>query len=130
MKDSVKLSPKHGLNPTIPICFWCGEERNEIALLGRINKEDTEAPRSAFLDYEPCDKCKENMAQGVTLMEASHTPNFEGQPAFQRGTYPTGRWLVIKREAANRLFSVEMRNKAFLDSEAYEKVLELASHKE
>ena len=28
----IKLSPKHGLNPTIPVCFWCGEERNEVAL--------------------------------------------------------------------------------------------------
>ena len=32
----IKLSPKHGLNPTIPVCFWCGEERNEVALLGHI----------------------------------------------------------------------------------------------
>lgn len=130
MSSSVKLSPKHGVNPTIPICFWCGEERNEIALLGRINKEDTEAPHTAFLDYEPCDKCKENMAQGVTLMEASHSPNFEGQPAFQRNIYPTGRWLVLKREGANRLFSVEMKDKAFLDNEAYEKVLDIFVHKE
>ena len=45
----IKLSPKHGLNPTIPVCFWCGEERNEVALLGRIGDgrkhEDFEAPR-------------------------------------------------------------------------------------
>ena len=35
----IKLSPKHGLNPTIPVCFWCGEERNEVALLGHIGDE-------------------------------------------------------------------------------------------
>ena len=46
----IKLSPKHGLNPTIPVCFWCGEERNEVALLGHIGDgrkhEDFEAPTS------------------------------------------------------------------------------------
>lgn len=52
----IKLSPKHGLNPTIPVCFWCGEERNEVALLGHIGDgrkhEDFEAPRHMVIDYE------------------------------------------------------------------------------
>lgn len=24
----ITLSPKYGVNPTIPVCFWCGEEKN------------------------------------------------------------------------------------------------------
>ena len=50
----IKLSPKHGLNPTIPVCFWCGEERNEVALLGHSGDgrkhEDFEAPRHMVID--------------------------------------------------------------------------------
>ena len=62
----IKLSPKHGLNPTIPVCFWCGEERNEVALLGHIGDgrklEEFEAPMHMVIDYEPCEKCRANMA--------------------------------------------------------------------
>ena len=36
MRMALKLSPKHGLNPTISVCFWCGEEKDESALLGHI----------------------------------------------------------------------------------------------
>lgn len=32
--SGIKLSPKYGVNPTIPVCFWCGKEKNEIALMG------------------------------------------------------------------------------------------------
>ena len=36
MSKSIRLSPAHGVNPTIPICFWCGNEKNEIALMGKL----------------------------------------------------------------------------------------------
>ena len=36
MENDILLSPKYGVNPTMPVCFWCGEDRGEIALLGRI----------------------------------------------------------------------------------------------
>ena len=99
----IKLSPKHGLNPTIPVCFWCGEERNEVALLGHIGDgrkhEDFEAPMHMVIDYEPCEKCRANMALGVTLMEATNKPNSVTKVEMQKGVYPTGRYVVIKRDA-------------------------------
>lgn len=102
----IKLSPKHGLNPTIPVCFWCGEERNEVALLGHIGDgrkhEDFEAPMHMVIDYEPCEKCRANMALGVTLMEATNKPNSVTKVEMQKGVYPTGRYVVIKREAARK----------------------------
>lgn len=60
------MSRKHGLNPTVPICFFCGETKNEVALLGRINspdrkEKDIEAPSHCIINYEPCDECKEKM---------------------------------------------------------------------
>ena len=61
MSKSIKISPKHGLNPSISTCFWCGKDKNEIILAGRI-KDDAEMPMHAVFDYEPCVECKDNMA--------------------------------------------------------------------
>lgn len=110
MSNDIKLSPKYGVNPTIPVCFWCGKEKNEIALLGRISgksrREDIEAPRHMVLDYEPCDECKKNRQLGVTVIEATETPNTEGQPPIDKyDHFPTGRYCVLKTEAADRIFS-------------------------
>lgn len=74
------------------------------------------------LDYEPCDECKENRKLGVTLMEVSEEPMFDGFPEIQNGIYPTGRWCVIKKEAAERMFSgyLNEKNALFIDRELYD----------
>lgn len=104
MSNSIKLSPKHGLNPCIPVCFFCGEEKKEIALLGHIGDkrkgEDFEAPMKAVLDYEPCEKCREQFARGVLLIEVTTSPEYMGMP-ISENAYPTGRYVVVKPEALN-----------------------------
>ena len=108
MSNSIKLSKKYGVNPTIPVCAFCGKEKNEIALMGHIGDgkkgEDFEAPRSVILDYEPCDECKEQWAQGVAIIEVSTIPVCDGQPPISKGAYPTGRVVVVKEEALNGSF--------------------------
>lgn len=100
MSKSIELSPKHGVNPCMPVCFFCGETKNEIALLGRIGgKEDLEAPMRAILDYEPCEECKKKFAEGVLLIEVTSYPNTGNQPPIQKNAYPTGRHIVVKPEA-------------------------------
>lgn len=101
MSNGIKLSPKHGVNPCIPVCFFCGEDKNEVALLGKIGGrgEDLEAPRRAILDYVPCEECQKKFAQGVLLIEVTTYPNTTGQPAIAEGAYPTGRHAVVKPEA-------------------------------
>ena len=123
--SSIRLSPKHGVNPAIIKCFWCGED-NGIALLGRFSavengvlNRDAEAPHYVFGGYEPCEKCKRNFALGVLLMEACTFPQFNGQPEMQEGVFPTGRHVVIKREAADRIFNVPVKDKAFVDRETF-----------
>ena len=80
MSKSIQISPKHGVNPTIPICFWCGREKNEIVLMGRIRKKDPvtgkavrgsdiEAPMRACLNSEPCEECQKVFSQGVLVVE-------------------------------------------------------------
>lgn len=124
-RNSIKLSPKYGVNPTIPICFWCGEDKNEIALLGRIGDgrkgEDIEAPMHMVLDYNPCDKCVANMALGVTCVEVVDIPPHKNMPEFVDGHYPTGRWNVIKPDAARRIFNldVEAGEKLLVSEEAF-----------
>ena len=104
--SGVRLSPKHGLNPTLPVCFWCGEETGEIALMGQLGSgnKDVEAPKHMVLGYEPCGKCRLNWAKGLVIIEATETPNSVTDVPMREGAYPTGRYAVIKREAAARAF--------------------------
>lgn len=114
MSKSIHISPKHGLNPTIPVCFFCGGEKNEVALLGKL-EGDAEAPRNAIFDYEPCDKCKELMAKGITVVAAAPSPQFDSQPPIHEGAYPTGSWCVIKREALANMSDDEAFVQSVLD---------------
>lgn len=109
MGNGIEISPKHGLNPTIPVCFWCGKEKNEIALPGRIREKtqrnsDIEAPRRMVIDYEPCDECKKMWESGVAVLEAQETLTMPNQPEIQKGIYPTGRLVVVTVEGADRVF--------------------------
>lgn len=114
MDKKIKISPKYGVNPTIPICFWCGKEKNEIALLGRIRKgtdSDMEAPKNAVLDYEPCDACKEQFDQGVQVIECSMSAPDGRMPVSkdeqENPVYPTGRFVILKAEAAEWIFCMD-----------------------
>lgn len=108
MSKSIKLSKKHGVNPTIPICFWCEKEKNEVALLGKL-KGDIKAPRSMWIpgDYEPCEECKKQWMTGIVLIEAYENPVYdEKQPAFH-GAYPNGRYMVLTENGVRGLFTPE-----------------------
>ena len=108
MSKSIKLSPKHGVNPCIPICFFCQQERNEIVLFGKIDREDSEAPMKAVVDYEPCDECKKKFAEGVLLIEVTQSPEVVNMP-IAKDAYPTGRYVVVRPEALNGDFKAGSR---------------------
>ena len=120
--SGIKISPKYGVNPTIPVCFWCGKQKNEIALMGHM-KDDIEAPKNMVLDYVPCEECQNHMAMGVAVLEASDHPNTEGQPPMQKGVYPTSRFVVVTTECADRVFSAyapwSEGKKVFVDSDVF-----------
>lgn len=63
-KESIKLSPKHGVNPSILHCECCGEEYG-VALLGRL-KGDEEAPRDIFQGL--CNSCKSVIDNGGVMI--------------------------------------------------------------
>lgn len=129
-KNDIRLSPKYGVNPTIPICFWCGKEKNEIALMGRIGDgrkgEDIEAPKNAVLNYDPCEECLKKWSLGVALLEVLDGPTIKNQPSFfqENNVYPTGRYCVIKQEAFKRIFERDIPKKkiCLVDREIFEQL--------
>ncbi len=132
--SGIRLSKKHGANPSLGQCFWCGGDDGTVLLVGRL-PGDAEAPRRMFVSYEPCDTCKEQLEQGVALVEAVGSPVVEGQPPIQKTgaqeLYPTGRYMVVKVEAIRRLLTPDVvettleKRKAYVDGEAYEKLIQL-----
>lgn len=101
----IKISPKHGLNATIPICFFCGNPKDEIALLGRL-KGDAKAPEMGILDYQPCDACKEKFRQGILMVAVNDHPK-DNRPPIQEGLYPTGNYVLATDGLVANLFPKE-----------------------
>ena len=102
----IRLSEKHGVNPSVEKCFWCGESIG-VVLFGKL-KGDAEAPREVVTGYDPCDKCKEIISKGCWCVEVDSSPTVRGRRPIQKQgdqeLYPTGRFHVLKHEAAARIF--------------------------
>jgi len=80
--SGIRLSEKHGINPSLLQCPICGEEY-AIAFLGRI-KEDKKAPM--VIAKDPCDKCNEYMKKGVIIVSCKDNDE----------NYRTGKLAVVK----------------------------------
>lgn len=89
---SIRVSEKYGVNPSLSQCFFCGGDKNELLLFGRL-PGDKEAPRKAVYSHEPCDTCKSYMEQGIMLISV-RAKDIE---------YRTGNLCVIKEEAIKRM---------------------------
>jgi len=114
MSGSIRLHPQHGLNPTIPVCFICGKDKNEVVLLGATYKE--QAPMHMCLNKTPCDECKKLMEMGVLLVSIKDGTDRENP-------YRTGALVVIKVEAAQRMFNNLGNNRvAFVEDSAWDKI--------
>ncbi len=81
---SIKLSKKHGVNPSIVICPVCKKDI-AIALLGRL-KDDAEAPKT--IEGELCDECKDKY---VTIIEVDNEITKK----------PSGKRVFVPKEAIN-----------------------------
>lgn len=114
----MRLSEKHGVNCTIPHCFFCGEAKNELILAGRL-PHDAEAPKGKVWDKNPCDKCKGHMEQGIILISVKNGE--EGD-----NPYRTGGWVVIREEAFSRIFNgcdaAIKKRVAFVPDEVWDKI--------
>lgn len=121
----IRISEKHGVNPSVEKCFWCGESMGVI-LFGAL-KGDVEAPREVVTGYDPCDKCKKIIAQGCWCIEVHDHPTDRGRNPIQKQgnqeLYPTGRFSVLKHEAAARIFGnsgiTEESEAVFVDEDVF-----------
>lgn len=85
-KDSITLSPNHGLNPSLVRCPICHKNTGGIALLGKL-KGDVEAPK--YIDGDLCEDCDKVY---VTVIEADENRK------------RTGRIAYLKREVLSEQF--------------------------
>ena len=112
--SSIRLHREHCLNPTILQCFFCGKDKNEIALLGAAYKG--KAPMHMCIDKTPCDECKAMMEQGVLLIRVKDGSDRDNP-------YRTGPMVVVKVEAAQRIFNNIGTNRvAFIEDSTWEKI--------
>lgn len=132
-KDSIKLSPKHGLNATICKCFWCGKETG-IALLGKIkvgDDKDFKAPSSIVTSYEPCEACKEIFSKGIHVIGVTeHQPKDERPPLQENpDLYPTGAFFVSSENFVKNNFKGKMleeileKRKLLMDNDMVLKII-------
>ena len=115
-KKQLKLSEKHGLNPSLSVCLFCGEEKG-LVLLGQINKEDDEAPKKGVYDADPCDKCdarmKDAVAKGAVIVMEMTAYTAPGDPT--KNTFsPTGAYVAVKREALKKNMGKDLPDDARL----------------
>ena len=104
---SIRLHPKHGVNPSLYQCFYCGGDIGLILagveaqkMFGDRCSDDGEAPRKAgALDKEPCDTCKGHMAQGIIIISVK-----DGEPD-RENPYRTGGWWVVREEAIRKILA-------------------------
>ena len=94
-KDTIELSPKHGVNPSILHCECCGKDYG-IAMFGRL-KGDVEAPRDVMQGF--CDDCKAVIDQrGVMIVEVK---DGEGEKN-PKNPYRTGRIVGCSKQYKER----------------------------
>lgn len=106
-KDSIKLSPKHGVNPSVLHCFICGKEIG-LALLGKL-KNDAEAPHDISNPNEICDDCRKQIEAGNKFFLEVKDNTDHNNPER------TGRMVCVRGEALPEVKSSinYMEHKAF-----------------
>ena len=94
-KESITLSPKHGVNPSILHCECCGKEYG-IGLAGRL-KGDAEAPKDVIYGF--CDDCQKVIDQGGVMIIEVADGEGEKNP---KNPYRTGRIVGCSKQYKER----------------------------
>lgn len=94
MKNSIRLSDKHGVNPALDCCYVCGTAYG-VALFGRL-PGDREAPRHVVTSRAPCPACTKHLKAGVAFIQVR-----DGEQGAD--PYRTGPVSILKDEAVRRL---------------------------
>ncbi len=106
MANNIYLDDKHGVNPSIAQCFYCGQD-DKLILVGKKTKgfngvsDDNQMPQKCgIIDMEPCPECREFMNQGIILISISDDSENEMMLANEENRPPnpfrTGKFAVVK----------------------------------
>lgn len=138
---SIRISPEHGVNPSVGLCFYC-QKAKEVVLLGAMSpaKRDqlfgpglashndtpfsAEAPREAIYNMEPCNECDGYMKQGVIFISVDPTQSNEDH----LNPWRSGGWCVVAEDAVRRWFTGTMLNSvlhrrfAFVEDEVWDQL--------
>ncbi len=93
-----KLSPEHGGNPSVPVCFYCLKDKSETILAGKL-PNDQKAPPKHVWNMEPCDECREWMSKGVILISIDDLLTVDDNTPWR-----SGGWMVVKEDDVRRFF--------------------------
>ena len=115
MKDEIRLSKKHGVNPMMLQCDICGDDAG-IALLGEL-KGDKEAPRKGVMPGYHCNSCEKILSEGSIIVEVTD----ESAKNKDKDPYRTGRIVGVKEEAFVRMFNIESKV-GYMDHTTFEKI--------
>ncbi len=106
---SIRLDPKHGVNPSVQVCFFCGEDAG-VVLFGALHREtrrafqeqgfseDGEAPRSVVIPGGACTKCEELLQERVLFVEVES----------EEKTTRTGRCAWVRRTVVEDMITEPM----------------------
>ena len=90
MGDSIRLSEKHGVNPSVDRCFFCGESY-AVVMFGKM-KNDEQGP-SSVCSGGLCDRCQKVKDDGgIFIIE---TRSGVENPSEGR----TGRLMALKKDS-------------------------------
>ena len=120
-KDTITLSPKHGLNPSLLKCFACGRDIG-IAILGKM-KDDQEAPKEATTPNTFCEQCQSVIAQDGLLVISVRDGETGNNP------YRTGKMVGITKEAKERIFKNMSGNVCYMEDTMFNQVFDLKDGK-
>ena len=91
-EDSITLSPKHGVNPSLLHCICCGKEYG-VALMGKL-KKDAEAPKDLYQGL--CDDCQGVVDKGGLMIIEVKDGETGNNP------YRTGRIVGVSKDFKER----------------------------
>ena len=100
---SIRVSKKHGVNPSLEQCFICMKEVG-VVLFGEL-KGDVEAPRKVCLgpNSEPCAECKGWMEKGIILISVDESKSKDMQNPWRSGGF-----IVVTEDYVRRVLTPEM----------------------
>lgn len=94
-KNKKRKQRKHNLR--LPICFYC-----DLPFDHDFDDVVTPETQRLFVNYQPCEKCKEAIQNGFLLMGVVEKETFPNQPPIteQNGIklYPTQNSIVLTHE--------------------------------